>query len=414
VLESQKSKKTLFDLPSRGGHRHDIAMTMTRFDTPIETTIDGHRLTLIISGKDRLQALLAMISGATTSLRLFYYIFADDAVAVNVRDALIAARRRGVRVWLIVDGFGSAKTPESFYAPLVQAGATVARFSPRWGRHYLLRNHQKMLIADEASAMIGGANVAVDYYPESEQANGWHDLSLLVEGQSAERLARYFDRLRRWVTMEKQSIRGLVHILGRRSDRTGALRWLMGGPFQRLSPLVRTMKLDLDRANRLDMIQAYFAPNWGMLRRIGRIVKNRGGIARVVTAGKSDNQTTIAAARYCYRRLLSRGVSIYEYLPQKLHMKLIIVDDIVYIGSANFDVRSLFINTEIMFRIEDRAFAEKARTVFGAHLAACEAITDAVHRKRGGLLSRLRWLLSYYLVSTVDFTVTRRINLRRL
>jgi cardiolipin synthase A/B len=380
---------------------------------PIEAILDGHQLSLSIGGTARFQALLQLINGAEQSLRLFFYIFDHDQTGQIVRDALLAARARGVDVWLLVDGFGTASTPDSFYKPLQLVGAHFARFSSHWGRQYLLRNHQKIVIADERIALVGGANIANDYFQADPSHGGWHDLFLTIEGQAAARLAHYFDRLRRWMMMDQPSIRGLVHILARRSDATGSIRWLMGGPFQRLSPLVRVLKSDLDHVRHLDMVQAYFAPNWGMLRRIARVVRKRGGTARLVTAAKSDNMTTISAARHCYQRLLKGGVEIFEYRPQKLHMKLIIADNVVYIGSANFDVRSLFINTEIMVRIEDKAFAEKARSLFATQLSQSEQITPDLHQKRAGFATRLRWLISYFLVSTVDFTVTRRINLRR-
>ena len=160
------------------------------------------------------------------------------------------------------------------------------------------------------------------------------------------------------------------------------------------------------------MIQAYFAPNWGTLRRLANVEK-WGGEMRLITAARSDNTTTISAARHCYRRLLRNRIQIFEYLPQMLHMKLIVADDAVYIGSANFDMRSLYINGEIMIRIEDAGFAKKMRALVTEHVPHCEEITRESHRVRSTWLSRLRWLLAYFVVATVDFSVTRSISLRR-
>ena len=91
-------------------------------------------------------------------------------------------------------------------------------------------------------------------------------------------------------------------------------------------------------------------------------------------------------------------------------MKLIIIDDVVYIGSANFDMRSLFVNVEVMLRIADAGFAEQMRG-FVAELAGdCDVITPAVHKTRGTFLTRLRWTLSWFVVGLADYTVTRRLN----
>ena len=78
-------------------------------------------------------------------------------------------------------------------------------------------------------------------------------------------------------------------------------------------------------------------------------------------AAKSDNPATIGASRLLYGFLLRRSADIWEYRPCKLHMKLIVIDDVTYIGTANFDMRSLFINVELMVRITDAAFAQRMR-----------------------------------------------------
>ncbi len=371
--------------------------------------VAGHQLTVTVDGAARLAQLIGLISAATTSLRLFYYTFADDACGVQIRAALMDACRRGVSVSLMVDGFGSGDLPDDFFSALSDAGAQVARFHPRMGRRYLLRNHQKMLIADERAALIGGANIAADYFAEPERGTQWHDLALVIEGAAAARLARYHDDLSIWVASETQTIRALQRILVLHSDAIGPLRWLHGGPFQRHSPLTRVIRADLDRASVADMVQAYFSPNWTFLRRLTRIARR--GRVRVVTAAKSDNTTTIGAARHCYPRLLRAHAQIYEYGRAKLHMKLIIADDVVYIGSANYDTRSLYINVELMLRIADHGFAQAMRQFCAGLHAQSQPISTDYLRRIAGPFRRFRWLIAYFLVSTVDYTVTRRLNI---
>ncbi len=379
---------------------------------PIEAEANGHKLKLFVSGQDRLAALIELIDSAQKTLRLFFYIFGDDDDAQRVMDALVAARGRGVKVWLLVDGFGCDDRKDEVYEKIIASGVLFARFYPRWGRRYLLRNHQKIVLADGKVALIGGTNVVAHYFADAADGSSWHDLFLRLEGPAAERLCGYFDGLRRWMMSERPKFRGLTHILARRSEREGDMRWLFNGPFRRISPLTQQILRDIDKAGQLDTIQAYFSPRWGILRRIGRIVK-RGGRAHVVTAARSDNTTTIAAARHCYRRLLRSGVAVSEYTPQMLHMKLLVIDDATYIGSANFDMRSMFINAEIMLRIEDKAFAEAMRGLIAAHAPHCQAITRESHHRASNWLARARWLFSYFVVSSVDFTVTRSLSLRR-
>ncbi len=378
----------------------------------IDAEVDGHKLTLAISGHDRLALLLDTIETAQDSLRLFFYIFGNDATAARVRAALINARQRGVRVWLIVDGFGSAAWTDEVFKPLTEAGVHFSRFNPRWGRRYLLRNHQKIVVADDERALIGGSNVLDQYFADDPGGASWHDLLLRVEGPASKRLARYFDSLRRWTLSPRPTLRMLLHMLSRRSDKSGPVRWLFNGPFSRLSPLTRSLRQDIGTVERLDMIQAYFAPNWGMLRRLAN-VERRGGDMRLISAARTDNVATVSAARHCYRRLLRNRIRIFEYLPQMLHMKLIVADNAVYVGSANFDMRSLYINGEVMLRIEDEGFAGQMRALVDAHVPYCDEISREKHRARSNWLTRMRWLLAYFVVSTVDFTVTRTISLRR-
>lgn len=370
--------------------------------------VAGNRLTLLTEGPQRLTALIALIDGAETSLRLLYYIYSGDDAGVTVRTALERALQRGVAVSLIVDGFGSDAS-DAFFAPLIAHGADLHRFSPRLGRRYLLRNHQKLALADGQRAIVGGFNVSHDYFGTTAEA-AWRDLGLLVAGPAAHHLAGYFDTLARWTARPHARMGALRRAIGRWSQKRGRLRWLFGGPLTRFGPWATSLRKDLRKARRLDMIAAYFAPNPGMMRRIEKIAR-RGGRARLITASKSDNEATIAAARHCYTRLLRKAVEIYEYQPTKLHTKLYVIDDIVHIGSANFDMRSLYLNMEIMLRIEDAAFAAHCRAYVDGEAADSTRITAESHRRSTGLLGRLRWSLAYFLVGVLDYNVSRRLNI---
>jgi cardiolipin synthase A/B len=374
--------------------------------------IEGHRLMLHVNGCDRLAALLAMIEGATRTLKLFFYIFENDAVGRLVRDALIAAQARGVTVTLLVDGFGTQEQDASFFAALKKSGISFARFLPGWGKQYLLRNHQKMLIADETRAIIGGCNIAAIYYKDDPLGGSWHDLLLEIEGPSVANLAQYHDGLARWMEDSGYKLRDLRLLMARHSQRAGTIRWLHSGPFRRLSPLTHMLRREIETAKSVDMIQAYFAPNWGMLRKLGRLARR--GQFRLITAARTDSTTTVNAARHCFARLLRRGAMIYEYLPQMLHMKLMIADNAVYIGSANFDMRSLYLNGELMLRIEDAGFAAAMRAFVDDNASASLAITKDVHKARSTLFNRARWTLAYFIVAILDYRVTRNVSVNSM
>jgi cardiolipin synthase len=378
--------------------------------------VDGNRLTLLDTGPRRLDTLLQLIETAQHSLRLLYYIYTDDAVGERVRDALTAAVERGVAVTLIVDGLGSDPAYSGdFFAPLRDAGGNVCFFVPRLGRRYLLRNHQKIALADAegegARIIVGGFNIQDDYFG-APGTDAWRDLGLLVEGPAAARLAGYFDALWRWARRERAPLRVLRKSLSDWSEPEGRLRWLLGGPTRRLSPWARAVRRDLKHARRVDILAAYFFPSPAMLMRLGRVPR-RGGEARVIVPSITDNWLTLYAARFTYRGLLRRGVRIFEYLPTKLHSKLFVIDDAVQIGSANFDMRSLFLNLEIMLRIDDRAFAAHVRAYVDAEVSRSLEVTRALHRERTTLWVRVKQAAIYFVVGVLDYRVTRFLNIDR-
>jgi len=373
--------------------------------------VDGNRLTFLPDGPERLQALIELIDGAKQSVRLLYYTFLPDEAGQAVKAAAIRAAARGLSVALLVDGFGSSSTPEDFFDDLLEAGGHFCRFNPSYGRRYLLRNHQKMALIDAESdaprVIVGGFNVGNEYFAMVDQPS-WRDVGLAVQGPAAARLMDYFDDLMAWAKKRNSRMRSLRRLIRNHSETKGRLQWQLGGPTAKLSPWGVSTCRDLVQSRDVEMIAAYFAPTWGLLRRIGR-VGNRGR-ARVITAAKSDNNATIAAARFTYSRLLRRGVEVYEYKKTKLHTKMVVLDDVVHIGSSNLDIRSLYLNMELMLRVDDPEFAQMMRLYFEGELQQCQAITPALHKKRATLLNRVRWAISFFLVTSLDFGVTRRLN----
>jgi len=375
-------------------------------DPPIRAEVAGNRIEVIETGAGRLRALLELIAGAEHSFKMLMYMFNPDHVGGLVHDALLAAARRGVEVKLLIDGFGSDAPPQ-FFADLDRAGGEYCVFNPSYGRRYLLRNHQKLVIADDRVAIFGGANID-DSYLTDVGPKHWRDLWLRIEGSEAMVGSRYFDAVFRWSKRKRTTLRSLRRMIGEYSEWRGPLQWKFSGPLSMRNSWWRSIGRDMNRATRLDMEFAYFAPPGAMLRRIGRI--GRRGVARVITAAKSDNNATIAAARHSYSRLLRRHVQIYEYQPAKLHTKLAIVDDIVHIGSSNFDYRSFYINLEVMLRIKDAGFADAMRAYFERELQDCKWITPELHKRRASPWRRLKWAISHFLVNIMDYTVTRRLN----
>jgi cardiolipin synthase len=374
----------------------------------IRAEVAGNRLDVIETGDARLHAVLDLIGSASNSLNVLMYMFNADEAGDAVRNALDAAACRGVDVKLLIDGFGSA-APHPFLEVLRKSGGDYCVFNPTYGRRYLVRNHQKIIVADERIAIIGGANIDETYLTDTGPEH-WRDIWLRIEGPEAAVASRYCEALFRWAKRKHSSLRALRRMVAEYNEWRGLLQWKFSGPLSLRNSWWRSIGGDIRRGRDIAMIFAYFAPPGAMLRRISRLARH--GRARIILAAKSDNTATIAAARHSYGRLLRNKVEIFEYRPAKLHTKLVIVDDIVHIGSSNFDYRSFYLNLEVMFRIKDPGFAEAMRGYFERELEDCKPIPLRLHKRRASAWRRLKWAISHFLVNVMDYTVTRRLNFR--
>jgi cardiolipin synthase A/B len=374
--------------------------------------VAGHQLHLVQDAKDRLRAILALIEDARESVRMFFYMIEPDQTGREVLDALVAAARRGVAVRLMIDSFGSANTPHSFFDPLIAAGGQYDCFGSRWGIGYFVRNHQKILIADSKHALVGGYNIT-DQYFNRKGSDSWEDLGLIVSGPQAAVLAYYYDEMDALCEAGHVKFNKMRRLTRDWQPGGGDLIWLVGGPTNRISSWGLAFKQALNNAKRLDIVAAYFSPSQAILRRIAKVTRRNKG-SRLIMAGKTDNNATIGAARLLYRYLLRSKAHIYEYQSRPLHSKFFIIDDIVFIGSANLDIRSLFINLEIMVRIENTDFANYMRVLVDELVAQSEEQTPALLKRRDTIWSRLQSGLAYFLVNSVDYSIGKRFKFRLL
>ncbi|HET7623699.1 MAG TPA: phospholipase D-like domain-containing protein, partial [Verrucomicrobiae bacterium] len=198
----------------------------------------------------------------------------------------------------------------------------------------------------------------------------------------------------------------------RRFGAKRSLAWpaeqiLFGGPGRGRNPIKSALQDDLAKARDVRIIVAYFLPTWRLRRDLSEVAR-RGGRVRLILAGKSDVLISQLAGRSLYRRLLNEGVEIFEYQPQVLHAKLIILDDAVYIGSSNLDHRSLQINYELMIRIENREIADQARAVFETNLKNSIPITREAWRESRTFWRRLKQRWAYFLLVRVDPYIARQ------
>ena len=358
------------------------------------------------NGDEAFPALLAAIETARQSIRLETYIFSDDKLGRRFLAALVRAQQRGVKVQTLVDGIGSHSLPETFWTPLQTAGGESRVFNPIALRRFGIRNHRKLLVCDDVVGFIGGFNISQEYEGDGI-TRGWRDLGIQFEGTLAKDLAASFDEMFAIADFRHKRLARLWQAKLKRNVIYKTEQLLLGGPGRGWNPIRRALNKDLAQARRIQILEAYFLPTWRIRWALARAAR-KGGEVQLLLAGKSDVALSQAAGRSLYQHLLKSGSQIHEYQPQVLHAKLLILNDAVYVGSANLDPRSLSINYELMVRFEDPQMAAEARTLFGDVLQHSVAINAATWKKSRSFWTRLKERWAYFILARVDPHVARR------
>jgi cardiolipin synthase len=176
---------------------------------------------------------------------------------------------------------------------------------------------------------------------------------------------------------------------------------LLSGPGRGASPLLRRLYQDLAAARAARIVTAYFLPTRRLRRLLARAAR-RGASVALILPGKSDVLLSKLASESLYRRLLRAGIGIFEYQPQMLHAKLLIVDNAVYIGSSNLDPRSLRLNYELMVRLEGAEVVAAAGALFEACRSQCREVEKGAWRRQRSLWTRIRQRFAYFVMARLD------------
>lgn len=356
----------------------------------------------LASGRKTFPAMLDAIAAARHSIRLETYIYSDGPLGRQFADALLAAARRGVRVSVLVDGFGSWALPEPFFDALAAAGASVRRFNRLTLWRFAVRDHRKLLVCDNDIAFIGGFNIS-DEYDGDGVTSGWCDVGArLSDPVLITALAASFDKLFGLAETRRQP---LQRFLNRRHNVIQCDA--QHSPVSKPAVFTKLLRHDLAVAKEIRIVSAYFSPTYRLRRALTRAARS-GVRVQLILAGRSDVYLSQLAARHLYPRLLSAGVEIYEYEPQILHAKLICAGPVTYLGSANLDIRSLRLNYELILRFQDKTVAAGAAEVFDQILAHSRRIEPATWKQTQSFWQRWKYQWASFLLTRIDPYVALR------
>jgi cardiolipin synthase len=317
----------------------------------------GNRVELLENGEAFFPRTFEAIARARHEILLETFILFEDKVGTELRRHIIDAARRGVKVEMTVDGYGSYNLSEDFLSGLTGAGVKFRIFDPHrtllgLRLNVFRRMHRKLLIVDGERAFVGGINYSADHLgdfgPDSKQDYAVELQGLVVADIRAFAAAAMRGEAQSWRHPPPPAMAhaGDARVLFALRDNAS-----------RSTAIERQYRIAL-RAAREEIViaNAYFFPGYRLLREL-RHAARRGVRVSLIVQGEPDTPIALSAARTLYRHLIADGVRIHEYCRRPFHGKVALVDDEwATVGSSNLDPLSLSLNLEANVFVRDRGF----------------------------------------------------------
>jgi cardiolipin synthase len=345
----------------------------------------GNRLQLLENGEAFFPYVLDLISQARAELLIDTFILFEDGVGIPLKDALVGAARRGVRVQLVVDGYGSLDLSQRFIAELTEAGVRFSMFDPKprvlsFRTNPFHRLHRKTVVMDGRIAVVGGINFSEEHL-RSYGARSKQDYAVAVEGPVVDSIRQFYLDIhdqarhqamvsRRWWRRRLRPVAGNAEVEG------GAMLVVRDNDWHR-DDIEHVYCLGIRAATRRILIaNAYFLPGYRLIRDLCNAAR-RGVDVRLILQGQPDMPIVRLATHMLHDVLLDAGVHIHEYRERPLHAKVAVIDDDwSTVGSSNLDPLSLYLNLESNLVVRDPLFtAGLAQNLQGLIERHCQEVT---------------------------------------
>jgi cardiolipin synthase len=341
------------DQPQKGGYKSNTEKILIRSGAPPASR--GNQIELFSDGSLAYFRLMELLEKAEHSIDITTFILGHDDVGKSIIETLTRKARQGLKIRLILDSLGCLRTRGRFVDPLREAGGKVGIFMPmlpfhrKWSAH--LRNHRKIIIVDQASAIVGGMNLAVTYMGSDSNKSRWNDFGVLVKGPLVSDICQIFNADWAFATggeykMDTQSANSFIPF--QKMEAGISSQVVASGPdvpTDSFSEAILTAILEAKK--RVWIVTPYFIPDEPLLKSLSLLAR-WGKDVRIITPKRSNHLLADLARGSYLRTLAEAGVNIFYFYEGMLHSKIIIIDhSIAIVGSANMDMRSLYLNYEI-------------------------------------------------------------------
>ncbi len=334
--------------------------------------VAGNRLEFVSETDEVIAKLVAAIEGANQHVHLLFYIFRDDMVGQRVAHALAAAAERGVACRVLADDVGSRHMLRSLGPWLERHGVAVARGLPanplrrRFAR-LDLRNHRKLAIIDGQQAFVGSQNIVEASYGK-RGIGAWRDIMAIVEGPAVAQLQDVF--LEDWFHDTGDALEFAQDLPHPTVQGNACLQVVPTGPDRPTEGFQDLIVQSLYEAQeQITITSPYFVPDESLLMAL-RLAVARGVDVTLIVPEKSDMRLVDWATKYYCGNLVEFGVCLYYHQDGLLHAKTLTIDDsLALFGSANYDIRSFYLNFELNFLIYDVPLVANLRRLQAEYVA---------------------------------------------
>lgn len=384
-------------------------------------------LELVSGGSEYFNLLHTLIDKARECIHIQMYIFAEDDTGLMVVGWLKAAAARGVKVYMLFDGYATQNLSKQFLAETEAAGIYIERFDPLFKTRSLYfgrRMHHKIVVIDGTSAMVGSGNID-NKYNDIDGQQAWLDMALYVEGSVAGELETICIKMWNSAVTSDKYIRAKPAerpaVIADENSPGYAVRVRRNDWVKNKHEIWRSYFDLLNRANHdVYIVSSYFLPG-RRLRKQMKLAVQRGITIKIIIAGLSDVKIAKSAERYLYQWLLRNKIEIYEYQRSILHAKMGIRDGKwLTLGSYNVNNISTYASIELNLDVRNQPFVSTVQQRLDKIIAEdCVHITKETFRQYNTLWQMVVQKIAYNIIrfllylSTFYFKNERPIRSKR-
>ncbi|MCK1797756.1 phospholipase D-like domain-containing protein [Streptomyces sp. XM4193] len=320
---------------------------------------EGNDLRVLRNGDEIFPAMLGAIRSARYTIDMMTFVYWRGEIAREFATALADRARQGVRVRLLLDGFGSSPIQQNLLDEMASAGVQVAWFrKPMWlsplkQNH---RCHRKALVVDEHTAFTGGVGIAEEWCGDARHPGEWRDTHIQVRGPAVDGITAAFAQ--NWAECHQELFDANDRFIEHDATGRSVVQVVRGSASFGWQDMQTLMRVVLESAqDRVRVTTAYFTPDDFFVELLCRTARRGVEVEILIPGPHTDKRVSQLGGRRSYEDLLDAGVRIAEYQPTMLHAKILTIDGIVsLVGSTNFNRRSLEHDEEVMLAVVDETF----------------------------------------------------------